>query len=145
MSKEEEKKKKPTAKSRSAKVTTTKKAVKPPASRTAVKTIARKSVIQAPTKPKAILYRAPSGYEQTATGQILVPEAKKPVPTGKIKNGIEKAQEAIKGMIDGFSKTLTEEYSIKEIEFSVSFSADGKFLGFGVGGETSITVKIAPT
>lgn len=37
-----------------------------------------------------------------------------------------------------------ESYSISEIELAASFGADGKFMGFSVGGATSIKIKIRP-
>jgi hypothetical protein len=36
-------------------------------------------------------------------------------------------------------------FDINEIEIAISFSAEGKFLGFGVGGAASITLRIKPT
>lgn len=41
--------------------------------------------------------------------------------------------------------TMTEKYAISEIGLTASFNADGKFLGFGVGGAASITIKITPS
>ena len=40
---------------------------------------------------------------------------------------------------------MAEPYEITEIEFNASFSADSKFMGFGVGGAASIKIKIAPS
>lgn len=36
------------------------------------------------------------------------------------------------------------EYSIREIELSASFNADGKFMGFGVGSDMAIKIRISP-
>jgi len=40
--------------------------------------------------------------------------------------------------------TATNDYIISEIELTASFNAEGKFMGFGVGGEVSIVIKIKP-
>jgi hypothetical protein len=59
--------------------------------------------------------------------------------------GLQNGRAEITGILQEFANMATADYSIKEIELSVSFSASGKFLGFGVGGATSVKIKIAPT
>lgn len=39
---------------------------------------------------------------------------------------------------------MNTSYGIKEIELAVSFDAEGKFLGFGVGGSVTMKITIAP-
>jgi hypothetical protein len=39
---------------------------------------------------------------------------------------------------------MSDEYSISEMELSASFNAEGKFLGIGVGGAKSITIRVKP-
>lgn len=90
------------------------------------------------------IQRTPPGY-QNHRGVILPVDIKPElVSTSKIKVGLKKAQDEIKGMIQNIVDTMIGDYSIKEIELMASFSADGKFLGIGVGGATSIKITIAP-
>ena len=78
-------------------------------------------------------------------GGIIVPTRTiRPIPTSKLKEGVETAKTEIKKMIDEVASILTTEYDIKEIELEVSFNASGKFIGFGAGGAASIKIKIAP-
>ena len=86
------------------------------------------------------------GYVPTSAG-VLVPAryAEKPVPSNKLVRGLTAARSQIERAIGELASIMTEDYRIAEIEFSVSFDADGRFLGFGVGGAASITVKIKPT
>jgi hypothetical protein len=86
----------------------------------------------------------PPGMSKTPSGIFVPSKLIQPVPAGKLKKGFEKAKVEIKGMIDEVASILTGEYNIKEIELEVSFSADGKFMGFGVGGSSTIKIKIAP-
>jgi hypothetical protein len=89
--------------------------------------------------------RLPSGYRITKKG-IIVPESVelKPVPASKIQAGLQKARGEIKEMLNEIIVTMTESYVITEIELAASFDAQGKFLGFGVGGAASITIRVQP-
>jgi hypothetical protein len=86
----------------------------------------------------------PSGYGNR--GKLVVPEryVGSPVPSGKFIEGIKSSKEHIKQAIQEFASIMTEGYGIHEIALSVSFDAQGKFLGFGVGGSASVKVKIRP-
>ena len=86
----------------------------------------------------------PSGMTETSAGIVFPSKLIKPIPASKLKKGFEMAKSDIKGMISEVASIITNEYSIKEIELEVSFNADGKFMGFGVGGAASIKIKIAP-
>ena len=88
---------------------------------------------------------SPPGMVETAGGIFVPSKMVKPIPASKLRKGFETAKAEIKGMIDEVASILTSEYNIKEIELEVSFNADGKFMGFGVGGAASIKIKIAPT
>lgn len=65
-------------------------------------------------------------------------------PASKLRKGLTAAQTEIKESLQEIATLLTHDFEVSEIELSISFSADGKFLGFGVGGATSIKVKIRP-
>lgn len=86
----------------------------------------------------------PPGYNRQKYGLIIPDSAAKPVPASKLKAGFEKARDEIGQMIDEIVRTMKMDYYIKEIDVAISFSADGKFLGFGIGGATSMNIKIAP-
>jgi len=85
----------------------------------------------------------PPGYEQK--GAIVVPSDFKPVPANKLLDGLEAAKPQIRRMVKVMADVFTGDYQVKEIELTASFSAEGKFLGFGVGGEASIKITIAPS
>lgn len=49
-------------------------------------------------------------------------------------------------MVDELAKMVVADgHKISEIELSISFDARGTFLGIGVGGATSIKIKIVPS
>lgn len=88
----------------------------------------------------------PFGYLESAGG-LLIParigEEVMPVPPAKIRSGLSKARDEIKKLMEALSE-LTEGYTVSEIELAASFNADGKFLGIGVGGATTIKVRFRP-
>lgn len=90
--------------------------------------------------------QAPLGYLQSSGG-LLIPaklsEEVIPVPPAKIRSGLSKARIEIKKLMEELGE-LTEGYTVSEIELAVSFNADGKFLGIGVGGATTIKVRFRP-
>jgi hypothetical protein len=90
--------------------------------------------------------KVPLGYLQS-TGGLLIPakvgEEVTPVAPAKIRYGLSKAQDEIKKLMEALSE-LTEGYTVSEIELAASFNADGKFLGIGVGGATTIKVRFRP-
>lgn len=89
-------------------------------------------------KKKAV----PPGYAKRSSG-LLVPGNQVPVAPAKIKSGLSRARKEIDGLIKALSD-MTDGYSVSEIELAASFSADGKFLGIGVGGATTITIRFTP-
>ncbi|WP_040393958.1 hypothetical protein [Cellvibrio sp. BR] len=129
---------------------TTSKAKDAPIAKKVTRTVASKVASipkkRTPVNPKVSGFtKSDAGvYMPEVQAKRVSPRIKQVVPASKIKAGMSKAQIAIKEAVESFSEALTEEYSITEIELAISFNAEGKFLGFGVGGETSITVKIAP-
>ena len=68
----------------------------------------------------------------------------KPVSASKLREGLAAAQDDIKQSLQEIAAIMTMDFEIAEIELSMSFSAKGEFLGFGVGGAASIKVKIKP-
>ena len=88
------------------------------------------------------------GYKKTAFNGIYIPneyiKSVPPVPPGKLRAGFSKAKNEINGFVSEIMETMTTNYKISEIELSASFSADGKFLGFGVGGAATIKIKLTP-
>ena len=98
------------------------------------------------TKKTATIRKSLAGYLSSAGG-ILVPESATsgtPVKADKLKDGIGAANKKIGELVQEIVDTATTDYTISEIELTASFNADGKFLGFGVGGEVSIVIKIKP-
>jgi hypothetical protein len=93
--------------------------------------------------PKRGRIEITKGYARQ--GKLYVPDGTiNPVPPGKFRAGFAKAKEEIERIINDIVKTMEVNDAIKEIEVTISFSADGKFLGFGLGGSASMKIKIAP-
>lgn len=116
-----------------------------PAKRAAAAKKAASAKKAAPAK-KAIVI-APPGYATNPKGFVLVPAdaVKNAVtPASKLREGLTKAQAEIRESLHEIATTLSMDFEISEIELSISFSADGKFLGFGIGGATSLKIKIKP-
>lgn len=131
------------------KKTVTKKAV---TKKFAAKKPAAKKAVAAkkPAAKKAagrLVKPAPPGWNYNAGGLVLVEKRLSSVsltPASKLRKGLSAAQTEIKESLQDIATLLTLDFEVSEIELSISFSADGKFLGFGVGGATSIKVKIRP-
>lgn len=100
-------------------------------------------IAKATTKKKATRKKKiPASYSKTKAG-VLAPSDQIPVSPEKIKSGLVKARREINNLINSIGD-ITDGYSMSEIELSASFSADGKFLGIGVGGATTIKIKFTP-
>lgn len=105
------------------------------------------------TKKKISRIRAARGPEFADTfkkgdGRLYLPPDKKtaiskPVAPSKIQAGIQNARTELQGLLEELAD-LSDGLSLASVELEVSFSADGKFLGVGVGGATSIKVAFAP-
>jgi hypothetical protein len=68
-----------------------------------------------------------------------------PVPPSALKKGLEKARADIENILNEVSSMVTANGSVSELEVSISFNAEGKFMGFGVGGAASIKIKMVPS
>jgi hypothetical protein len=100
---------------------------------------------KAAAKRAAPAKRAPPdpGYKRGAAGIHVPQNVKLPVPTSKLKAGLLAAKEQLSEMLDDLAD-FSSDFALAEVELQVSFSAEGKFLGVGVGGATSITLRIKP-
>jgi hypothetical protein len=89
----------------------------------------------------------PAGFTRSTTSSLILPQPRGNaaeagvVPASKLQKGIAKAREQISGVLQELLDATRDGYEVTEIELSASFNADGKFLGFGVGGEMSITSR----
>ena len=106
------------------------------------KKVVRKRAARRPIKAVRLVKRPP-GYVKSSTSALLVPEGHVVDPS-KLRKGLTKAKDEINDLIQEVIDTATTDYSIHEIEFAASFSADGKFMGIGVGGAATITFRIRP-
>lgn len=91
--------------------------------------------------------RTELGYKPHENGEVLVPvsfDTDHVVSPNKLIAGIEASRDQIKKTLRNLTSVFVEDFEVSEIELAVSFSADGKFLGFGVGGSMSVKVKIRP-
>jgi len=75
----------------------------------------------------------------------LTPEQGKTVSAAALKRGFERARNEIVGMCDEISALMAGRYNIGKVELTVSFNANGEFIGFGVGGAASIKITIIPS
>lgn len=113
------------------------------AAKKTTKKVARKKIVRRPAAKRRVLKRLPPGYKVTPGGKVLVPGGSVVEPS-QLRKGITKAKDEINDLIQEVIDTSTAEYDIHEIEFAASFSADGKFMGIGVGGAATITFRIRP-
>lgn len=83
------------------------------------------------------------GFEPDPMMNIYVPTGTAtPVPPSRLERGLKEAKHEISRLLKEFSSFLNQNEEVKEMEFTVSFSADGKFMGFGVGGAVEVKVKV---
>lgn len=66
----------------------------------------------------------------------------KPIPTIKIIEGLGSAQEEISKLVEQIVETFDGNANVSEISLTLGFNAKGAFLGIGVGGAASVSVKI---
>ncbi|WP_152560418.1 hypothetical protein [Arenimonas donghaensis] len=92
---------------------------------------------------KRAIPKRPKGYTNAPGSKVLIP-AGSVVEPGKLMRGLTKAKDEIDALIQEIIDTANTEYEIHELEFAASFSADGKFMGIGVGGAATITFRIRP-
>lgn len=111
------------------------------AAKKATKKVVRKKVARRAVAKK--ITRLPPGYKVVAGGKLAVPRDTVVEPS-QLRKGITKAKDEINDLIQEVIDTSTADYNIHEIEFAASFSADGKFMGIGVGGAATITFRIRP-
>ena len=97
-------------------------------------------------RPKILDVQEP-GFIQGSTRLFLPTSVAKPVvvPSNKLREGLEAAQGQIKKTLQGFASVFTQDFEVAEISLTLSFNAEGKFLGFGAGGAMSVAIKIVPT
>lgn len=108
-----------------------------------VRKASKKAVKKTGAKKKKIAGK-PAGYSHSRGG-ILIPEKDStPIPVSKLKKGFSSAKKEIQSIVEAIIMTMADDYVISEIELAASFSADGKFLGIGVGGAATITIRISP-
>jgi len=108
------------------------------------KKASKKKASKKKASKKKVASKKATGYI-TTRGGILVPnQLSEPVSTAKIRSGISKAKDEIRRLIDDLSE-LTDGFEVSEIELAASFSAEGKFLGIGVGGATTIAIRFGPS
>jgi hypothetical protein len=88
-----------------------------------------------------------SGYTLGPNGMYLPIAIVKPavVSSSKLRDGLEAAQGQIKKTLQGFAAVFTQDFEVSKISLTLSFSAEGKFLGFGAGGAMSVSVEIEPS
>lgn len=104
---------------------------------------AKKKVTKKKVAKRAVKRKEP-GYTKTKGG-VFVPEGTaQPVAASKLQKGLSKAAKEIDSLVDDLLGTLTGSYEIEQIELDASFSADGKFMGFGVGGAVSVRIRVVP-
>jgi hypothetical protein len=67
------------------------------------------------------------------------------VPPDKFMTGFKKARHQINHLIDDIVGSMKSKIFITELELSLSFNANGDFLGFGEDGDAVIRIKVDPS
>ncbi len=88
--------------------------------------------------------RKVAGYAVTEGGVLVPAVVATPVPGSKLRAGFKRARKEIDAVVEEMTDSLKGDFHISQIELSASFNADGKFLGFGVGGAATIKITITP-
>jgi hypothetical protein len=66
------------------------------------------------------------------------------IPASKLSAGLAASQTQIKKSLQELASVFTQDFVVSEIQLSMSFSAEGKFLGIGAGGAMSVEATIRP-
>ena len=77
-------------------------------------------------------------------GHVAAGSSMPPVTAYKLRKGFEAAKAEITETVDEIARFLSGSRHVREIELAVSFSTEGKFLGFGPGGAAIIKLRINP-
>jgi len=86
----------------------------------------------------------PKGYSRTDSGILVPSEFVEPVPSSKLLSGLNKATKALKELVKQLGLSRLDNYLISQLELAISFDAQGKFMGFGVGGAATNTIRLVP-
>lgn len=81
-------------------------------------------------------------YQRDDIKQKPAASSSKPIPTSKVIEGLGSAQEEISRLVEQIVETFGGNANVSEISLTLGFNAKGAFLGIGVGGAASISVKI---
>lgn len=116
--------------------------------KSAKKTSSKRVAKKKGAKKKAGRGRPPAGFKRRSSSNLFVPtthEESVVVNTTKIEQGITEAQFHIRRAVHSMQETLGDDIELTEVQLELSFSADGKFLGIGIGGATSIRITVKPS
>jgi hypothetical protein len=128
-----------------AKKSATKPAAKKSAKKPAVKITAAKPAAKKIRYGRTLPGKPVHGFEKI--GDIFVPIGRQPtavIPASKLSAGLAASQTQIKKSLQELASVFTQDFVVSEIQLAMSFSAEGKFLGFGAGGAMSVKVTIRP-
>lgn len=119
------------------------------AAKRAVPKAAKKAAKKAAVRPKARRFDSPPSGFRTGSYGLLLPhsafeEEQSTVPAGKLQKGLAQAKRKIDETLAEVIESITGSFEIAEIKLIASFNAEGKFLGFGVGGAMSIELTVRP-
>ncbi len=85
--------------------------------------------------------RREPGYSQTSAG-VYAPDDL--VPADKLRKGMKSATKKLEAIVSDLAAIDGDGYPISEVEVSASFDVNGKCLGFGVGGDVSVKLRLRP-
>jgi hypothetical protein len=86
----------------------------------------------------------PPGYVRQLSGVMAPMTRPEPVAANKLQRGLAEAKQQLEATLYEVIRGLAGDFEITEIKLIASFNADGKFLGFGVGGAASIEITVCP-
>ena len=84
------------------------------------------------------------GLSSRPSGLLVPSSVAGPVPPSKLRAGLGKAKLEISRLLDDLAGSFGDGYEVGEIELTVSFSAEGKFLGIGTGGAAEVKIHLVP-
>jgi hypothetical protein len=97
-----------------------------------------------PYKPPVASFPRTEAYPPRRDVPEKKPDYTKAVEASALIGGLRHSKTEITTVLREFAAMATTDYRVNEIELSLSFGSDGRFLGFGTGGATSVKIRIAP-
>lgn len=87
--------------------------------------------------------KGPSGLFVPAE-LVSISQANRPITAPKFAKGIGELFDELGSLSKAGTFDIEGNFEVRDITLTASFSADGKFMGFGIGGAASIAITLGP-